>query len=72
MVAVGGALWWYDPSLGPTVFHPWTKDFVLDDTKENGATDDPTDPDFWARARPSDQVRLAMLAMPKHRSARSA
>ena len=25
---------------------------------------DPTDPDFWARARPSGEVRLAMLAMP--------
>lgn len=46
VVAVGGALFWYDPSLVGSVFDEWGQDFVLDDTKENGTTDDPTSPDF--------------------------
>jgi len=46
VVSVGGALFWYDPALVPTVFHEWSEDFILDDTKVRGATDDPTSVDF--------------------------
>ena len=33
-------------------------------TGRNVVFGDPTDPDFWARARPTGKMRLAMLAMP--------
>jgi hypothetical protein len=45
-VSVGGALYWYDSTLAASVFDEWGRDFVLDDTKANGTTDDPTDLDF--------------------------
>ena len=46
VVSVGGAMFWYDPSLAGSVFDEWGQDFVLDDTKENGTTDDPRSVDF--------------------------
>lgn len=46
VVAVGGALFWYDPSLVGSNFDEWGRDFVLDDTKEQGTTDDPRSADF--------------------------
>ncbi|HNO78350.1 MAG TPA: VCBS repeat-containing protein [Phycisphaerae bacterium] len=46
VVSVGGALYWFDSTVGISVFDEWGRDFVLDDTKENGTTDDPTDIDF--------------------------
>ncbi len=45
-VAAGGAVCWYDGSLVESVYEPWAENFVLDDTKANGVTDDPTDPDY--------------------------
>lgn len=47
-VAVGGALYWYDHTKveSGSPFDEWGRDFVLDDTKLNGTTDDPTDLDF--------------------------
>ncbi|NOX58465.1 MAG: hypothetical protein GXP29_06360 [Planctomycetes bacterium] len=45
-VSVGGALYWFDSTLASNIFDEWGRAFVLDDTKENGATDDPTDIDF--------------------------
>lgn len=45
-VAVGGALFWYDSAKVTSVFDEWAEDFVLDDTKELGATDDPTSLEF--------------------------
>lgn len=45
-VAAGGVVYWYDGSLAPSRYERWGELFVLDDTKVNGTTDDPTDPDF--------------------------
>lgn len=55
-VSVGGALYWYnnpvdDPVTGdeivpPSPYGTWARDFVLDDSKLNGTTDDPTDLDY--------------------------
>lgn len=48
VVAVGGALFWYDHTTteSNSPLDQWGRDFVLDDTKLNGTTDDPTDIDF--------------------------
>jgi hypothetical protein len=45
-VAAGGVIYWYDGSLAASRYAPWGELFVMDDTKGNGTTDDPTDPDF--------------------------
>jgi len=45
-VAAGGVIAWYDASLVESTYEPWGENFVVDDTKANGTTDDPTDPDF--------------------------
>ena len=47
-VAVGGRLLWYDHTISESgsVFDEWGPDFVLDDTKEQGTTDDPTSLQF--------------------------
>ncbi|HRX84572.1 MAG TPA: FG-GAP-like repeat-containing protein [Phycisphaerae bacterium] len=45
-VAAGGVVYWYDGSLASSRYARWGELFVMDDTKENGTTDDPTDPDF--------------------------
>ncbi len=49
-IAVGGALYWYDHSTSEStdVFDQWGRDFLLDDTKAQGATDDPSDLDYVA------------------------
>jgi len=46
VVGAGGVVYWYDESLGTGTYDPWGENFVIDDTKANGATDDPSDPDF--------------------------
>ncbi len=46
VVAAGGVVYWYDAAMAETVYDPWGENFVIDDTKANGTTDDPTDPDF--------------------------
>ena len=47
-IAVGGALYWYDHSTSQSgsVYDEWQRDFLVDDTKAQGATDDPSDLDF--------------------------
>jgi len=45
-IAAGGVVSWYDSALAESVYHPWGENFVIDDTKANGTTDDPSDPDF--------------------------
>lgn len=46
IVAVGGVVYWYGSDLAESKYDLWAENFVVDDTKANGATDDPTDPDF--------------------------
>jgi hypothetical protein len=45
-VSAGGVVYWYDSALVDSPFQPWGELFVVDDTKENGTTDDPNDPDY--------------------------
>lgn len=45
-VAAGGVVYWYDGALATSRYARWSELFVMDDTKENGTTDDPNDPDF--------------------------
>jgi hypothetical protein len=45
-VAAGGVVVWFDSTVVPSVYDPWSANFVIDDTKANGTTDDPNDPDF--------------------------
>ncbi|MCB9851115.1 MAG: VCBS repeat-containing protein [Phycisphaerales bacterium] len=45
-VAAGGVVYWYDGALVNSRYEQWGELFVVDDTKANGTTDDPNDPDF--------------------------
>jgi len=45
-VGAGGVVYWYDAGVVDSVYDMWGENFVLDDTKANGTTDDPTNPDF--------------------------
>jgi hypothetical protein len=45
-VAAGGVVYWYDGALVNSRYQQWGELFVVDDTKKNGTTDDPNDPDF--------------------------
>ncbi|MCK4660375.1 MAG: VCBS repeat-containing protein [Phycisphaerae bacterium] len=45
-VAAGGVVCWYDALLAQSRYAMWYENFVVDDTKANGATDDPSDPNF--------------------------
>jgi hypothetical protein len=45
-VSAGGVVYWYDASAVGSPYEQWAANFVVDDTKANGATDDPDDPDF--------------------------
>ena len=45
-VAAGGVIRWYDGELVSSRYQQWVEQFVVDDTKENGTTDDPNDPDY--------------------------
>jgi hypothetical protein len=48
IVAAGGAVFWYefDPEAAGGVFDQWVENFVVDDSKDEGQTVDPNDPDF--------------------------
>ncbi|MHC4611650.1 MAG: FG-GAP repeat domain-containing protein, partial [Planctomycetota bacterium] len=46
LVGAGGVVNWYDASVVESVYDTWGENFVIDDTKANGVTDDPNDPDF--------------------------
>ena len=45
-IAAGGVVYWYDSAMAENIYDPWGENFVIDDTKANGTTDDPNDPDF--------------------------
>jgi hypothetical protein len=46
VAAAGGVVYWYDASTGGNPYDDWEENFVIDDTKAKGVTDDPNDPDF--------------------------
>jgi len=46
VVGAGGVVNWYDASVAESTYDSWGENFVVDDTKANGTTDDPNDPDF--------------------------
>ncbi|MFH0982738.1 MAG: VCBS repeat-containing protein [Planctomycetota bacterium] len=62
VVAVGGALEWFDSALAPAgIYSEWGGTFVIDDTKEQGTTADPNDPDFRDTATFINNVIVADL-----------
>jgi hypothetical protein len=47
VVAIGGALQWFDSATALSgIYSEWGSEFLLDDTKAQGTTADPTDPDY--------------------------
>ncbi len=44
--AAGGVIIWYEAATGGNPYDTWESKFVIDDTKSEGTTDDPNDPDF--------------------------
>ncbi len=48
IIAAGGAVFWYeyDPEVEEGLYDVWLENFVVDDTKAEGETADPDDPDF--------------------------
>ncbi|HUU84305.1 MAG TPA: FG-GAP-like repeat-containing protein [Phycisphaerae bacterium] len=46
IIAAGGVVYWYDAGLVDSPYQSWGENFVVDDTKAQGTTDDPSDPDF--------------------------
>ena len=52
IIAAGGAVFWYqyDPDVQNGLYDMWVENFVVDDTKAEGETADPNDPDFRDRA----------------------
>ena len=62
VVAIGGALQWFNSATAVNgIFSPWGSEFLLDDTKEQGTTADPTDPDFIDAATFINDVIIADL-----------
>ncbi|MCP4593776.1 MAG: VCBS repeat-containing protein [bacterium] len=45
-ISAGGIVYWYDATISESTYGPWVQNFVLDDTKAQGTTDDTDDLDF--------------------------
>ncbi len=62
VVAVGGALEWFDSAAAPAgLYSQWGGTFIVDDTKAQGTTADPNDPDFEDTATLINEVIITDL-----------
>ncbi|MFQ5490814.1 MAG: FG-GAP-like repeat-containing protein [Phycisphaerae bacterium] len=61
VVSAGGVVYWYDASSGGNPYDFWEENFVIDDTKSEGVTDDPSDPDFQDNGTVINALTIADL-----------
>jgi len=61
IIAAGGAVFWYqyDPAVPGGLYDMWIEAFVVDDTKEQGETANPNDPDYRDQATYINRVLVA-------------